>query len=286
MYSSHDCIFLDCPNIYKQSIKKSSYLVCSKCNLLFYLPASKVLYEDNYFGKEYEQQYGKSYIADKENIQKKNKQRIASFKKVLSKDEYWLKQNKKNKGILCNKNVLEIGSAAGFFLETMQQEGCNVEGWEISASMSEVANKAHVRTKVGDFETLFHKQKRKKYDIIAAFYVIEHIADPFFPWRAFQKLLKPNGYLLLAMPSYWGPTFYFNKYKWLMTHPKDHFVDYSIRSVRIVAKQFGFSICFKTADGIHPNRFPFGKFSWMNKIYTYIQRRFAFGDTIYLILKK
>ena len=255
------------------------YTICSKCLLLYYNLAKSISYEDDYFGKEYKNQYGKEYIEDKPNIQNKNNYRLQYLDSIF----------KKNKIDYKNKRVLEIGSAAGFFLDIMQQKGCSIQGWEISSVMGKIANSNGISTIVGNFEELFLQWKTKQenqYDIVAAFYVIEHINDPNFVWQAFSSLIKPGGYLLLAMPSYWGPTFYFNKKQWIATHPIDHFVDYSIRSIKKISKQYFFSLKFKTADGVHPYRFPFGTLFIFKHIYSYIQKKIAFADTIYIILQK
>ncbi len=268
------CPFEECP-VLKRKIKiKYPYFKCGRCKLIFYTKALRSTYEENYFGKEYKKQYGKEYLDDKKNISKKMESRMHALRKFLPDFR--------------GKRLLEMGSAAGFFLEIAQKSGFYPEGWEISKKMSKFANKNGIFTRTGDFHELFHEWKKKSqpFDIIAAFYFVEHISDPFLIWNIFDQMIHPKGFLLITLPSYFGPMYFFHRKKWLEEHPKDHFVDYSVKSLTKISKKFGFRLVYKTPDSLHPERFPLNYIGSLNLLYRIIQKKLAFSDTLYIILMK
>jgi 2-polyprenyl-3-methyl-5-hydroxy-6-metoxy-1,4-benzoquinol methylase len=93
--------------------------------------------------------------------------------------------------------VLEVGCAAGFFLEVMQSDGFDVWGVEISAEIA-----AEARRRVGDdrihrgaLEDAPHRDR--SFDLISFWDVVEHLPDPIATLRAARRLLKPDGLLLV-----------------------------------------------------------------------------------------
>ena len=268
------CPFLQCSKEVYSISTKSPFFRCSKCMLIFNTDARKALYEKNYFNTEYKSQYKLSYYEDKKNIQKRMKQRMNWISKYLPIDK--------------KKRLLEIGSAAGYFLEIAKEKKIEVEGWEISESMADYANNRNLYTRNGDFFEIYQnwkKNKEAKFDLIAAFYVIEHFPDQAKVWKAFSNLITPGGYLLLSLPSCFGPMFYFQQKEWTQNHPKDHFVNYSPVSIEKIGKEFYFDLIFKKAEGIHPERFFGGNLPLLNRIYSSLQKELTFSDTFFTCLK-
>ena len=250
---------------------------CPQDYLIWNASPSTVNYEDEYFQTEYRLQYGREYLADKQSIVNKMTERWHLFKKVQ-------KPNKNKK-----PRLLELGSAAGFFLEIAKNDGWDIEGWEISQLMSEYANHHALKTKCGSFYDLIKKIPKATYgslDCLAAFYVLEHLTEQNIFWSEARKLLRPGGYLLLSMPSSFGPLFYFNFEKWKITHPGDHVVDYSPASLTKVAAYYGFQVSHLSIESAHPSRF--GLENYGGVIYPVLkemQKKLVFSDTFFAILK-
>lgn len=251
------------------------FAICSKCGCIRYLKAQSTRYEEDYFDKEYKEQYGRSYLEDRNNLQQRMRKRLEA--------------------IFCHApksgRLLEIGSAAGFFLEEAQKAGYEVCGWEISKTMSDYANQNKIPTQNGDFFTLYKSWQKKRqkgiekpYELVCAYYVIEHIYEQKSFWEALARLVVPGGVLALAMPSSFGPMMKFHPLEWAKTHPKDHFLDYSPQSLSRVGQLYGFKTLFYQAEGVHPERFPFGRFfSFLVKKW---QQKTGFSDTFFAILTK
>lgn len=252
-----------------------SFRKCPRHKILINTTYRVLSYEEDYFGAEYKTQYGKDYLSDRESLMKRNSERISQTK------EYFSSQS--------HKKVLEVGSAAGFFLELMQQKGYDVTGYEISRKMATYAAERGIKTIQGSFMNLpaEHPELLKApFDIVAAFYVLEHFAEQKTAWKILSNLTRTGGYLLLTLPSYSGPVYMFNKDHWAKTHPPDHAVDYSPEALKVVANEFGFKLKKVKSEGIHPSRFPLGKYFPFNLIYSTFQKNSACSDTIFAILEK
>ena len=266
-----------CMSVLKK-IHANLFEKCLTCKTIFYLKAKNIHYGEKYFLKEYKNQYGKSYFSDKVNLQKKMQWRMDHFFQRVNLQEQF--PNEK----IC---LLEVGSAAGFFLELMPKYNIIAEGWEFSSFMSRHAKNNGLNSIAGDFFSIYSPQSHsQKFHIIASFYCIEHIANQKKLWEAFYAILKPKGFLLISIPSYFGPLFYFHYKKWIMSHPMDHFVDYSLHSLKKVALKFQFRFIQAFSEGLHPERFPLGNHAALQPIYKFFQKKFCFSDTIFIILQK
>lgn len=250
----------------------SGFYKCPRCGNLYNSGYKTTAYEGDYFEDEYKKQYGLSYIDDKKNIQKKMFTRLNHIKKYMNQTE--------------GKRLLEIGSAAGFFLEIASDSGFLSQGWEISAYMSEYANKQGNKTTQGNFLDLLDNEKTGNFDLVCAFYSIEHFQCQKKIWQGLSRLLNKGGLLALTVPSYFGPVYYFQKEQWIKTHPVDHFVDYSPSGIKKVCSLFGFKLLQAFPDAYHPERFIFGRSIIFRKFYTMLQKKLVFSDTIFLILQK
>ncbi|MCS6985426.1 MAG: class I SAM-dependent methyltransferase [Leptospiraceae bacterium] len=249
---------------------------CPRDGLLVYAEGTELTYEDDYFGLEYKNQYGKTYLEDREAILARNHWRLKEFHTRIR------LSGKK-------KRLLEVGCAYGFFLEAAKNYGYELEGWELSQKAAQYCQNRGFAVKVGDFFALYEnwqKQKRPPYDVVAAFYTIEHFRWQRQFWSAAAHLVSRGGYLLLSLPSCWGPLFYFHRRKWYENHPRDHFVDYSPRSLAKIGKSFGFKLLLTKSEGIHPNRFWGGSLPFLRSFFRKIQEKIPFSDTIYAVLRK
>lgn len=232
-------------------------------------------YEQDYFHKEYKQQYGRTYTADRQALLARNRWRYELAKQYFS--------------AATHPQLLEIGSAAGYFLKIMQDEGFVVRGWEISQTMSKYANARGLKTTRQDFLRGAKKQLQKKnapFDILAMFYVLEHFPEQREAWGFFERLVRPGGFLLLALPSAAGPTFRFHRHDWYETHPTDHAVDYSPAALSRVAARFGFALKAAYSEGKHPGRFPLGGNRLLQKLYLKVLDKAPLSDTIFAILER
>lgn len=252
------------------------FLQCTFCKTIHYVNAQSSSYEKNYFNNEYHSQYGKTYFEDQANIAQKAQQRIDLVKKFCVMEQ--------------PLRILEIGSAAGFFLEQASKnwELAQIQGWEISKDMTEFSKKRGNLVHCGNYFDLFRDWKHNKqnpFDFLFAFYTLEHFNDQSAFWHSVTQLVKPNGYFVFTIPSFHGPMFYLHRKKWIETHPSDHFADYSPYSLKVLASLFSFELVHVCADAVHPERIFRYAPQWLKTLLATLQKKYSFADTILVILK-
>jgi len=251
-----------------QSISDSFHL-CTDCEVVFNSNHSSAIYNDDYFIDDYALQYGKTYEEDFDNIYSLSEKRLNKIFKLIGKSNSLL-------------SLLDIGCALGFFLKRAQDFGIkDLQGIEISdygaQYCREKFNIPVINVSIDDIDSL------KNFDIISAWFVIEHLENPLSVINNLYKHLLPGGVLALSLPSYYGPSFSFNKGQWIKDHPQDHIIDVSPRSIRRLLKKIGFKKVRIYRAGFHPERIVsrdsmfYKPFSWIYGVFT---KMTAYSDTV------
>lgn len=247
-----------------------SFFLCSNCSLVFNETHTPLVYNDSYFLDDYKKQYGKTYVDDFKNIYSISSSRL---KKIIS------VSGLKN---LKQLSLLDIGSAAGFFLKCARDNGFGaVEGVEISDYASSYCKKEFgINVYNKSFLEINFIQK---YDVITAWYFIEHVYDFKGILIKIYDMLEDGGIFAFSIPSYYGPLFRFNPDRWISTHPVDHRIDLSPEGAIKILKEIGYEKVVVRGSGFHPervlnkNNVLFRPFSFFYRIFTMIT---GFSDTI------
>ena len=136
-------------------------------------------------------------------------------------------------------SVLEIGSATGFLLEAIRDRvGDALVGIEPGDAFREFA-----RTRLG-IEA--HRDRSavegRHFDLVLAYYVVEHLRDPVVELSRWRELLNPGGHLAIEVPNvddalvrYWQVEA-FDRFYW----QKAHYFNYSEQTLTMVLKMAGF----------------------------------------------
>jgi 2-polyprenyl-3-methyl-5-hydroxy-6-metoxy-1,4-benzoquinol methylase len=259
------CLSREVKEIYENRI---SLFKCRECGIIFNDKYHTLNYDDSYFTSQYKEQYGKTYIEDFENIYAASIRRINKILKI-----------KKDIGNAC---LLEIGSAMGFFLKAALNSGIkDVLGIEISGYAAKYCAE---KLQISVINSSFNDVKLNgKFDVIAAWYFLEHSYDPLNTVTSIFNSLNTGGIFAFSTPSFFGPQYLFNRDEWFRTHPADHRIDFSAKSVKKFLKNIGFRNVFIFPGGIHPERVIRGNslfFKLFKKSYIVISRLFSFSDTI------
>jgi len=254
---------------------------CSKCGLLYFYAAKSEPYQEQYFTKDYERQYGRTYLQDKSNIEKLNGERLKFLQQSTKFDS------------LESPRVLEVGCAMGFFLQNLTEHFPQAmpEGIEISPfATAQVPADRHFKIYNQSFEDFFKNSRRNIYSVVCAFFVFEHFANQRRFLEQVHSLLLPGGFFFFAVPSLFGPSFKYNRLQWYQDHPTDHFVDYSPSSLKKILGKYGFGSFSLRVPSFHPKRLPAIKYplrmGFLRSFYKWLFRITNFGDTIECIAVK
>lgn len=91
--------------------------------------------------------------------------------------------------------VLDVGSAAGFILKGLEEEGWKGAGIEPNPAMAEYARRhLGVMVETGTLEDL---RSDSHYDLVCMIQVIAHFVDPCRALQAAARMTKPGGYWLI-----------------------------------------------------------------------------------------
>ena len=255
----------------KFRIISDDLLLCNACHIIYNANHTPALYSTDYFGKEYKAQYGKTYEDDFETIYAASIVRLKIIKKFLG-------------NTLSTKSLLDIGCALGFFCKAAKDFGFGVvEGLEISEYAASYSKKKfNIPVYITGFEEF---TPLKKYDVVTAWFVLEHCADPYAMFNKIYDMLEDNGLFACTLPSYFGPLFYCHRDEWVRSHPKDHRIDVAPWSIKKLLRSIGFSFVRCFPSGYHPERF--GSIAQKyQKFYKTIANLLCFSDTILVIASK
>lgn len=98
------------------------------------------------------------------------------------------------------KTLLDMGSGTGDFLKIASQNGWSVTGIEPNEQARKAANQK-VQNRVFDIDVLY-KLEHRSFDVITLWHVLEHLPDVEAHLAVFNKLLKPDGVLIIAVPNF------------------------------------------------------------------------------------
>ena len=276
-FQSIECDFCKSKNIeIKNRNSESNLYKCKKCNSLFrkyFLPVSTD-YSSKYFIEDYKNQYGKTYEEDEENLKRLAKSRLETIKNIKP-----------------TGKILDLGSAMGFFLKEASLNGYETEGIEISQYAANYCVK-NLNLNVYNVSLLDFEYKENEYDIITAWYVLEHICD-------FEKLLKnilfslkDDGIFAFAMPNGNGISGRFNK-NYFKIVPPDHAFETNPKALDKFLKKYSLKKMYLKNQSVYYNRFcdifnlQFLKENkGLKNMYNLFAKKYNLGDTFECVYKK
>ncbi|MBA6151953.1 class I SAM-dependent methyltransferase [Gelidibacter gilvus] len=139
-----------------------------------------------------------------------------------------------------SKSVLDVGCGTGDFLQVALKAGWAITGIEPNEQARAIANK---KTNHSVFETeqLF-KFEANRFDVITLWHVLEHLPELEAHFDLFNKLLKPDGVLIIAVPNY--KSFDANLYKqfWAAYDVPRHLWHFSQTSIKKLAHKVNMTL--------------------------------------------
>ena len=185
---------------------------CIQCGLIYVgnppnLSELPQYYSENYYTGKYDQVF-KDYMGERE-------MRIRSFHRKLRTIKKYCKGGR----------LLDIGCAAGFFLEAVKED-YDVQGVEISEYSSRYAREQLGHRVVTG--TVFDAQYPDEYfDIVTMWDVLEHVQEPKQTLGEIQRILKPGGLLVISTGDISSINARMHKMQWALLAPPWHLYFFS-----------------------------------------------------------
>ena len=118
----------------------------------------------------------------------------------------WLKDTKKDdqrrylllKEKIKNKAIIDFGCGVGGFIEMAKNSASMVSGIELESALQESFNRRNLSVYQSVQEV---KKSSKKWDIITAFHVVEHLRDPLSVLIELSSLIYKDGEIIIEVPN-------------------------------------------------------------------------------------
>ncbi|MBD3316728.1 MAG: methyltransferase domain-containing protein [Chitinivibrionales bacterium] len=215
-------------------VKGFTLVRCRSCTLVYVNPRirnEKIydIYSDHYF---------KSNESGYDNYELAAHLRVRTFRRWYQEIKPYL--------LIQGGPALDIGCAAGYFLDILREEGWNAEGIELDPEM-----RAQVRAKgfsVSD-KPIEHFDGDKRYDLITLFDVLEHLPKLKNDARTLAGLLRDKGTIALVTPDFDSLQRKLLGKRWFQLKPTEHIHYFTRGTLRRLAEESGLKVVHTVSSG-------------------------------------
>jgi 2-polyprenyl-3-methyl-5-hydroxy-6-metoxy-1,4-benzoquinol methylase len=208
-------------------------LRCASCGLFFRadLPSPEELprlYDRTYFKAEDRSQGGEGYadyVGDAELHRLNARRRLSLLEKITPPGE-----------------LLDVGCAAGFFLDEARRRGWQGTGIELSAEMAEWASATLGLDPVIQGSFICHPWDEGTFDCVTMWDYIEHTIDPLSELQLARRLLRPGGVLALSTGDAGSLVARLTGRRWHLLTPRHHNYFFTRGSLLHGLERAGFSV--------------------------------------------
>ena len=198
------------------------------------------------------EQYDVSINELYERLAKNKKENLFKF----IKNPYWERQKKIIIKLFGKKpsSILDIGCRTGNFLMHFHEK-IKKEGIEISKHSANIAKKRGLKVYNDSLENV---EFYEKYDIIAAFAILEHLKNPFTFLEKINSLINKGGIFTILIPSHECLKEKLLNIRWHMYSPPEHLNFFSRKFLDSYLHQKGFILVkrfFTTGGMVNPFRY-------------------------------
>lgn len=208
---------------------------CQKCGLVYVSPRPDAnelyaLYGETYFKNDDNATVGyHDYVADEHNIRKTFDRRLSMLHRFIQPGD--------------QRKMLDVGCAAGFFMDEAARRGWKVEGLDVSNFAVE-----YIKERFGYnayntplIETNF--LEAGSYSLISMFDVIEHVPDPTANIKRAAELLHSGGVFALITPDVGSFVAQITGKRWIgYKLSEEHVYYFSAKTLSRMLNEAGFDV--------------------------------------------
>lgn len=212
--------------------KKYNLVTCDACNLLQTQPKPTdaelaALYQNQYFHKRTDRGYD-NYLSDSV---RNELHRVWN----LNLEDLGFPGIEKRMFADGRNRCLDVGCAAGYFVDFMNRKGWQAEGIEIGEEVARFGiEQLGLKITIADFMNYKFEQG---FDLVTLWASIEHLRSPSRALRSISKMLKPGGILILStcrrtlITDLLGPN-------WRFLNVPEHLFYFTLEQLRGLASKY------------------------------------------------
>lgn len=144
-------------------------------------------------------------------------------------------------GRLEDTAILDVGAAAGEFVEAAAELGLDVRGVEPSPWAARIAQQRGLDVHEGDLGSWAQRQS-EPVDVVTMWHVLEHLPDPDAVLGDVRGVLRPGGYLALEVPNGTSSEARALGADWPHAQPDEHVTHFSPDGLRSLLHRCGFEV--------------------------------------------
>jgi len=204
---------------------------CQSCGLVYVSPRPDpaelyALYGETYFHNSESGVVGYSdYIADEANIRRTARRRLRHLERFIRPGR-----------------MIDVGCAAGFFIDEARGRGWQVEGLDVSSFAVEyTCQRFGLTAHLGSFTEA--ELPAGAFDLVTMWDVIEHVPDPKAYVRRAAELLRAGGVIVLATPDVDSIPARLAGRRWVgFKLSEEHIYYFSIKTLARMLDEAGFDV--------------------------------------------
>ena len=201
---------------------------CLNCGLLYTMPRPSKDKIGNYYKSE-------EYYSHQENKKGFIPKIYECVKKVNLRHKYKLATEGIETG-----NMMDIGCGVGDFIHTAEVKGWQCLGVEPSDDAKAIAKK-RVKANIIRSEEL-EKLPDGTFDLITMWHVLEHVDELKWQVSQLQRLVKPNGRIVIAVPNYKSYDGQYYKEHWAAYDVPRHLNHFNKQTITKIFKASGLEL--------------------------------------------
>ena len=137
--------------------------------------------------------------------------------------------------------VLDFGCSTGTFLNSLKDRGWNLHGVDMSGKAVNYAKEVLGLNVIrGTLEEIDFPSNH--FDVVFAWHVLEHLLNPLRTLKEINRILKPNGYFIFAVPNAASWEWRVFKNKWYDLDPPRHLFHYTSKTASLFLQKADFRI--------------------------------------------
>ena len=150
-------------------------------------------------------------------------------------------------GNITNMHILDVGCGNGYFLSVAMEKSKYCFGTEFSEKLREFTIK---KTSLTVYGKQLDELEPNSFDIITLFDVIEHIPNPILFFESLDRILRPNGSILIFTPNFDSFSIRVMKEYSSIVDPTEHIVLFTFKSLTYLANHFNYSVIYQETQGM------------------------------------